>query len=115
MLTDRYLKGVPAGSRAASDKSLSPDLMTDEAMRHIRALNRLAARPRADAWPSWRSPGCCETNGSPACWSVRPRSSSSSRTWAPPRRRRSPPPSCGSIDRHAVEAGIDLWKPSRDS
>jgi L-glyceraldehyde 3-phosphate reductase len=42
MLTDKYLDGIPAGSRAAANTSLSPDLLTDEAMTHIRALNELA-------------------------------------------------------------------------
>jgi L-glyceraldehyde 3-phosphate reductase len=43
MLTDRYLNGIPAGSRAAQGKSLSPDLLTDEALAHIRRLNEIAA------------------------------------------------------------------------
>jgi L-glyceraldehyde 3-phosphate reductase len=43
MLTDKYLGGIPEGSRAAQDKSLSPDLLTDEALTHVRALNELAA------------------------------------------------------------------------
>ncbi|HST17617.1 MAG TPA: L-glyceraldehyde 3-phosphate reductase [Gaiellaceae bacterium] len=42
MLTDKYLDGIPPGSRAAANTSLSPDLLTDEAMTHIRALNELA-------------------------------------------------------------------------
>jgi L-glyceraldehyde 3-phosphate reductase len=44
MLTDRYLDGVPEGSRASQDSSLSPDLLTDDAMDRIRALNDLASR-----------------------------------------------------------------------
>src|SRR4051812_39305139 len=43
MLTDRYLNGIPADSRAAQGKSLSPDLLTDEALAHIRRLNEIAA------------------------------------------------------------------------
>jgi L-glyceraldehyde 3-phosphate reductase len=43
MLTDKYLDGVPAGSRASQDKSLSTDLLTHEAIGHIRALNDLAS------------------------------------------------------------------------
>jgi L-glyceraldehyde 3-phosphate reductase len=43
MLTDRYLVGVPADSRAARDSSLSPDLLTEDTLRHIRALNEIAA------------------------------------------------------------------------
>ncbi|HSN12769.1 MAG TPA: L-glyceraldehyde 3-phosphate reductase [Propionibacteriaceae bacterium] len=43
MLTDKYLGGIPEGSRAAQGKSLSPDLLTDENLAHIRALNDIAA------------------------------------------------------------------------
>jgi L-glyceraldehyde 3-phosphate reductase len=43
MLTDRYLDGIPEGSRASQDKSLSPSLLTDESLAKIRALNELAA------------------------------------------------------------------------
>jgi L-glyceraldehyde 3-phosphate reductase len=43
MLTDKYLDGIPAGSRAARDSSLSPDLITDDALAKIRALGELAA------------------------------------------------------------------------
>jgi L-glyceraldehyde 3-phosphate reductase len=44
MLTDRYLRGIPEGSRASRDGSLSPGLITDEAVAKIRALNEIAAR-----------------------------------------------------------------------
>jgi L-glyceraldehyde 3-phosphate reductase len=44
MLTDKYLDGIPEGSRASQDGSLSPSLLTDEAMAKIRALNDVAAR-----------------------------------------------------------------------
>jgi L-glyceraldehyde 3-phosphate reductase len=43
MLTDKYLNGVPAGSRASQGKSLSPELLTPESLRHVRALNEMAA------------------------------------------------------------------------
>jgi L-glyceraldehyde 3-phosphate reductase len=43
MLTDKYLNGVPQGSRASQGKSLPPDLLTDEALAHVRALNDVAA------------------------------------------------------------------------
>ncbi len=42
MLTDKYLDGIPAGSRATQGSSLSPDLLTDEALAKIRALNEIA-------------------------------------------------------------------------
>jgi L-glyceraldehyde 3-phosphate reductase len=43
MLTDKYLGGIPQGSRASQGKSLSPDLLTDEALAHVRTLNDVAA------------------------------------------------------------------------
>jgi L-glyceraldehyde 3-phosphate reductase len=42
MLTDKYLNGIPEGSRATRDSSLSPDLLTEETMAKIRALNEVA-------------------------------------------------------------------------
>src|ERR1043166_362858 len=43
MLTDKYLHGIPEGSRASRSATLSPDLITDEAMEKIRALNEIAS------------------------------------------------------------------------
>src|ERR671911_382260 len=42
MLTGKYLHGIPEGSRASQDKSLSTDLLTEESLNHIRALNEIA-------------------------------------------------------------------------
>lgn len=42
MLTSKYLGGVPEGSRASQDKSLSTDLLTEQNLTHIRALNEMA-------------------------------------------------------------------------
>jgi L-glyceraldehyde 3-phosphate reductase len=114
MLTDRYLKGIPAGSRAASDKSLSPDLLTDEAMRHIRALNRLAARrgqTLAQLALSWLLRDDRITSVLVGASSVEQLEQNLRAASAPPLT----DAELRSIDRHAVEAGIDLWKPSRDS
>jgi L-glyceraldehyde 3-phosphate reductase len=44
MLTDKYLDGIPEGSRASRHSSLSPNLLTDDALAKIRALNEIAAR-----------------------------------------------------------------------
>jgi L-glyceraldehyde 3-phosphate reductase len=43
MLTDRYLKGIPEGSRASRPSTLSPDLVTEQTMAKVRALNEIAA------------------------------------------------------------------------
>lgn len=42
MLTDRYLNGVPADSRAAQHKSLDQGMITDENLGRIRGLNAIA-------------------------------------------------------------------------
>jgi len=42
MLTDRYLDGIPAGSRASQGGSLSQDLLTEDNLRKVRELNDLA-------------------------------------------------------------------------
>jgi L-glyceraldehyde 3-phosphate reductase len=39
MLTDKYLDGIPVGSRATQGSSLSPELLTEDALAKIRALN----------------------------------------------------------------------------
>src|SRR5947207_3424160 len=43
MLTDRYLQGIPEGSRVSEDSSFSRALLTDQSMAKVRALNDLAA------------------------------------------------------------------------
>ena len=44
MLTDKYLDGIPPDSRMAENSSLSRDLLTDQNLTHIRALNEIARR-----------------------------------------------------------------------
>ena len=44
MLTSRYLDGVPDGSRMSRDSSLSPNLLTEPNLAHLRALNGIASR-----------------------------------------------------------------------
>jgi len=44
MLTDRYLNGVPADSRAAQGRFLTADMLTEQNMTYIRSLNEMAKR-----------------------------------------------------------------------
>ncbi len=44
MLTNRYLHGIPEGSRASEHSSLSTDLLNEENLAKIRALNEIAGR-----------------------------------------------------------------------
>jgi L-glyceraldehyde 3-phosphate reductase len=44
LLTNRYLNGVPADSRVATGGAMSADMLTDERLSRVRALNEVAAR-----------------------------------------------------------------------
>lgn len=44
LLTGKYLKGIPEGSRATQGKSLNPDLLSDEVVRRLNGLNDIAQR-----------------------------------------------------------------------
>ena len=44
LLTDRYLNGIPADSRASQAGSFSREMLTDETLAKVRALNQLAQR-----------------------------------------------------------------------
>jgi L-glyceraldehyde 3-phosphate reductase len=44
LLTDRYLQGIPADSRASKDGTFSPKLLTEENLARVRALNEVASR-----------------------------------------------------------------------
>ena len=43
VLTDRYLHGIPEGSRASRNDSLAPDTLTKETLAKVQALNAIAA------------------------------------------------------------------------
>jgi len=42
LLTDKYLDGIPEGSRASRNDSLSPDSITEETIGRVRKLNEIA-------------------------------------------------------------------------
>jgi L-glyceraldehyde 3-phosphate reductase len=43
MLTDKYLAGIPEGSRASRDGTFSPELLNEQTLAKVRALNELAS------------------------------------------------------------------------
>ncbi|MBW5425148.1 L-glyceraldehyde 3-phosphate reductase [Streptomyces sp. BG9H] len=43
LLTNKYLKGIPEGSRATQGKSLDPELLNEEVVRRLNGLNDIAA------------------------------------------------------------------------
>ncbi|MEO3938600.1 L-glyceraldehyde 3-phosphate reductase [Dermatophilaceae bacterium Soc4.6] len=111
MLTDKYLKGVPAGSRAAQGKSLSPELLTDEALKHVRALNRMAkarGQSLAQMALAWALRDHRVTSVLVGASSVAQLEDSVGAT----ANLDFTPEELDKIDRHAVDAGINLWKTS---
>jgi L-glyceraldehyde 3-phosphate reductase len=44
LLTSRYLDGVPEDSRAARDETFSREMLSEENLAHVRALNEIAGR-----------------------------------------------------------------------
>ncbi|KOV78687.1 L-glyceraldehyde 3-phosphate reductase [Nocardia sp. NRRL S-836] len=111
MLTDRYLDGVPADSRAAQGKSLSTDLLSDENLRRIRALNDIAAsrgQSLAQLALTWTIRDPRVTSALIGASSVGQLEQNLAALQAPPLT----DDELAEIDKHAVESGIDLWAPS---
>jgi L-glyceraldehyde 3-phosphate reductase len=111
MLTDRYLDGIPEGSRAARGDTLTPDMLTDENMSHIRALNELAARrgqPLSQMAIAWvlRDPRMTAAliGASSVAQLEKNLASLDNLEFSDEE--------LEEIDRHAVEAGINLWAES---
>jgi L-glyceraldehyde 3-phosphate reductase len=108
MLTDKYLNGIPEGSRAASNTSLSPDLLTDEALSKIRALNDVAAgrgqslAQLALAW-TLRDPRMTSTLIGASSVAQLEDSLGALRNLA------LSDDELAEIDRHATESGLNLW------
>ena len=112
MLTSKYLDGVPEGSRASQGKSLSTDLLTEEALEHVRALNGIAEE---------RGQGLAQMA---LAWALRdPRVTSVligassvgqlEQNVGALQRLDFTGDELAAIDRHAVDSGIDLWEAPR--
>lgn len=111
MLTDKYLNGIPPGSRAAQDGSLPPKLLSDDALARIRALNEIAAErgqslaQLALAW-TLRDPRVTSTLiGASSVEQLEANVGSLGRLDFTPEE-------LTEIDRHAVDSGINIWAAS---
>jgi L-glyceraldehyde 3-phosphate reductase len=114
MLTDRYLDGIPEDSRAASGGSLSREMLSDENLQSIRALNEIAAgrgqtlAQLALAW-TLRDPRVTSTLiGASSVGQLEDNVGAL-------RRLDLSDDELAEIDRHAVEAGINIWERSSSS
>ncbi len=114
MLTDKYLSGIPEGSRAARDASLSPDLLSEQTLAHVRALNEMASargQSLAQMALAWALRDGRVTSVLIGASSVAQLDDSlTARESAP-----FTAEELDQIDKHAVEAGINLWARSSSS
>lgn len=111
MLTSKYLDGVPAGSRAAQDKSLDPALLTGDALAHVRALNGMAqerSQTLAQMALAWVLRDDRVTSALVGASSVEQLDDNLDALTTLD----FSDDELAAIDQHAVDAGINLWAPS---
>jgi L-glyceraldehyde 3-phosphate reductase len=109
MLTDKYLKGIPAGSRMAENSSLSKDLLTEQNLTHIRSLNQIAAhrgQSLAQMALAWLVRDKRVTSVLVGASSVK----QLEQNIAAMESLEFSAEELSEIDQHAVEGGIDLWR-----
>jgi L-glyceraldehyde 3-phosphate reductase len=112
LLTDKYLDGIPEGTRATETDFLTGD-MIERALEHVRALNEMAQRrdqtlaQMAIAW-TLRDPRVTSSLIGARTVEQLEDSLGALRGLA------FSDDELAEIDRHAVEAGINLWKASSD-
>src|SRR3989441_2425949 len=111
LLTDRYLAGVPAGSRASRPGSFSADLITEQVLSKVRALQQIAIRRRqtlaqmALAW-TLRDPRITSTLvGASSVAQLEQNVGALDKLDFSA-------DELSEIDRHATESGINLWAAS---
>ena len=112
MLTDRYLEGIPADSRAAQDKSLDESTLTDELLDRVRGLKAIAESrgqslaQMAIAWILREQPkGSPVTSALVGASSIRQLEDSLSAI----KRLDFSSEELAAIDEFAVESDINLW------
>src|SRR3712207_6520442 len=112
MLTDKYLSGIPEGSRASQGKSLSTDLLTEQTLTHVRALHGLAqerGQSLAQMALAWALRDERVTSVLIGASSV----AQLEQNVAALDRLDFSDDELARIDQHAVDAGIDLWQEAR--
>jgi L-glyceraldehyde 3-phosphate reductase len=111
MLTSKYLTGIPKGSRAARDSSLSPDLLNEQTLTHVRALNEMASdrgQTLAQMALAWALRDERVTSVLIGASSVAQLDDSLAARQSP----QFTADELAQIDKHAVEGGINLWATS---
>ena len=114
LLTTKYLDGIPAGSRASRNGSLSQDQLNDQTLAHVRALNAIAAergQSLAQMAISWtlRDPRVTSALvGASSVAQLEENLAAADKTTFAPEE-------IAAIDKNAVEAGINIWSASSDN
>jgi aryl-alcohol dehydrogenase-like predicted oxidoreductase len=111
VLTTKYLGGVPAGSRAARNGSLSQDQLSERTLAHVRSLNEIAAsrgQSLAQMAISWVLRDDRMTSALIGASSVR----QLEENLAAAARSAFTAEEIKAIDADAVEAGINIWAAS---
>ena len=114
MLTDKYLDGVPEGSRASRDSSLSTDLLSAKNLARVRGLNGIArerGQSLAQLAISWVLRDRRVTSALIGASSVAQLEDSLAALDAPP----FTDAELAAVDEFAVDSGIDLWASSRNA
>jgi L-glyceraldehyde 3-phosphate reductase len=109
MLTDRYLDGIPADSRMAENSSLSSDLLSEQNLTHIRALNEIArgrGQSLAQLALAWVARDPRITSVLIGASSIK----QLEQNIAALEHQTFSDEELAEIDQHAVEGGIDLWR-----
>jgi L-glyceraldehyde 3-phosphate reductase len=113
MLTDKYLDGVPESSRAAEGGSFSREMLTDENLERVRALNEIAKRrgqSLAQLAIAWTLRDERVTSALVGASSVE----QLEQNIAALERLDFDDAEIAEIDRYADEAGINIWEPSSE-
>jgi L-glyceraldehyde 3-phosphate reductase len=114
MLTDRYLGGIPEDSRAAKDQFLKRDFINEENMARVRALNEIAQRrgqALAQLALAWVLRDPRVTSALIGASSVQQLETNV----AALQNLDFSADELAEIDRHAVDAGINIWAQSSDA
>jgi aryl-alcohol dehydrogenase-like predicted oxidoreductase len=113
MLTAKYLGGIPEDSRAALEGSLSSEMLTDEALDRIRALNEIAegrGQSLAQMAIAWTLRDPRVTSSLIGARSVEQLEDSLGSL----QRLDFSDDELAEIDRHAVDSGINVWASSSE-
>jgi L-glyceraldehyde 3-phosphate reductase len=109
LLTDKYLNGIPEGTRASKGSSFSKELLTEENIARVRGLSDVAksrGQTLAQMAIAWVLRGPAVTSALIGARTVAQLDNALDAA----KNTQFSPDELAAIDRHAQEGGIDLWR-----